>query len=137
MRASATAASDWLPAHSLRASVAASSEDHPDVLIESPGSGIGLVPQVHFQPQAKAATIRAPFHREILAPQNEEFHSVPETLTRASVIDPHQFLSVNLRPSQRLLAEPRAYTLLKRATDHRSQPRTSLRRRVLDPILSG
>src|ERR1700694_3480913 len=135
-RGLATAPSDWSLAPPLPASVAASSEDHPDDLAKSLGSESGSILLVHFLLQAKVAINSAPFHRGLLAPHNEGPLSAPETLGHASVIDQHRVLSVSPRPSQRPLAEPRVYILLTHAKDHRNRLQTKLRRRLLELILA-
>src|SRR3982074_3625453 len=100
MRALATDASNWPRAHLLLASVAASSEDHPGVPARNLGSESRPIHPVQFLFRATGAIDPAPFHREIVAQQNEGSHAEPETLGYASVIDQHRILSASLRLSQ-------------------------------------
>src|SRR5437016_2522140 len=115
-------ASGWSLAPLLPAIVAPSGEDRPDDPAKSLGSGSGSFPVVHFLLQARGATSPAPFHRAILAPQNEAFLSARETPRHASAIDRHRALSASSRSSQRSLAEPRAHILPKHAKDRRNRP---------------
>jgi hypothetical protein len=72
------------------------SGDRQDAPTKSLEFGSGS-PLVRFLHQAKAATILAPLHREILVPQNEAFRSAPETPKLALAIDQQRVLSESPR----------------------------------------